>query len=132
MRILIRFNQSSVELGNDGQVLSNKKCVCGSTVAVLMSKMERERFPFAGFCPKPASNYQLVKVLDVISYSTSDEQFSGDSISVPLTSYCIGIYVNGKVWLLVENDRLLTRPFKMENVRLKCNVVDIHSRNTIN
>ncbi len=135
MRILIRYNYAAVELGDNGKVVSNQKAVCGSTVSVLMSGADRKRFAFAGFKPRAeiaADHVQLVKVLDVMSFTDSSELFSGNTTHVPLTHYCVGVFEDYKVWLLVEEGKLITRPLDEPEKRKVDNVVDLnHYRRTL-
>lgn len=125
MIIRIRHNQSHIILGEHGEVLDNHKSVIGSRVPVLMGSGAVEHFNFRGFIPRPVEPSQYVKVLDIVAYGRANDLFTGPMIDVPRDSYCVGIFKNESVWLLVESDSLLIRALTPQLTRPKAPVVNI-------
>lgn len=125
MIIRVRFNYSHVLLGENGVILANEKSVIGSSLCVLMSDQSTKRFPFAGFKERDLTDLQFVKVVEISAYSPSNEQFGGNMIDVSMNQYCVGSFLNGRVYLLKENEHLIIRDIEAVRAREKGEVIDI-------
>ncbi|MGR5178885.1 hypothetical protein [Vibrio mediterranei] len=132
MKIRVRHNYNTVEMDHNAQVVNGHKSVAGATVSVLQKDGTSTRYQFGGFDDaalyrNSLLEYQLVKVVEVLS-------FSEDDFAKPLyfenDCYLIGVFdVNiGKVKVLLENGVPIVRPLSPTPFESKTNnVVPIRS-----
>ncbi|GMQ49691.1 hypothetical protein [Vibrio sp. 10N] len=131
MKIRVRHNYNSVEIDHNGTIVSGHKSVAGATVPVLQRNGGSERYPFGGFedadlYRNTLLEYQLVKVVDVLSFTKDD--FS-KPVYFDMDNYLVGVFdVNtGLVSVLLDGGEPIRRVQpRQPSKRNVDNVVRLH------